>query len=211
MQTIKVTASQTYIRQSPRKLRLVANQIKSLPFTQALRQLAVIERRATLVLLKVLKQGAANAKHNFGLSPVDLDIAELTVTGGPRYKRFRAVSRGRSHGIIKTTSHVKLILATRPTDDHSPTPSSSEREPQLKLADQSLPKTTQSGQGKLTTKPISRLKTAQITKPAGPPATPPPRALTFPEMIGSKVRQVSKASATNPISRVTRKAPQKAK
>ena len=58
----KVTQKNT--RQSSRKVRLVANTVKDLSLEGAIRQLAVIERRATLVLLKTIKQAIANAKNN---------------------------------------------------------------------------------------------------------------------------------------------------
>ena len=108
-----ITATQKYIRQTPRKLRLVVNAVKDLPLEQAVRQLSVIERRASLVVMKVLKQAVANAVNNHGLAVADLGIKSITVNEGPRYKRFQAVSRGRAHSILKTTSHVKVELATR--------------------------------------------------------------------------------------------------
>jgi len=104
----KVTQKNT--RQSSRKVRLVANTIKDLPLEQAIRQLAVIERRATLVLLKTIKQAIANAKNNHGVSADKLKIKEILVNEGPRYKRFRAVSRGRAHNIVKKTCHISVTL-----------------------------------------------------------------------------------------------------
>jgi hypothetical protein len=73
----------------------------------------VIERRASLVVLKVMKQALANALNNHGLKFADLQIKSITVGEGPRYKRFQAVSRGRAHSIVKTTSHVQVQLMTK--------------------------------------------------------------------------------------------------
>jgi large subunit ribosomal protein L22 len=43
----------------------------------------------------------------------DLVIDRVIVNEGPRYKRFRAVSRGRAHNVIKRTSHVTVVLKTK--------------------------------------------------------------------------------------------------
>ncbi len=107
-----IKAQQTNTRQTPRKLRLVANTVKDLPLEQALRQLAVIERRGTLVVMKVLKQAIANAVNNHGLQFADLSLKEITVTEGARYRRFKAVSRGQAHDVKKRTSHVTVVLTT---------------------------------------------------------------------------------------------------
>jgi large subunit ribosomal protein L22 len=103
-------AIQKNTRQTPRKVRLVANQIKDLPLEQALRQLAVIQKKSTLVLMKTLKQAMANAKNNHGVSPAELQIKEIMIGDGTRYKRFRAVSRGRAHNVVKRACNVRVVL-----------------------------------------------------------------------------------------------------
>lgn len=104
----KVTQKNT--RQSPRKVRLVANTIKKLPLEQAIKQLAVIERKSTVVLLKTIKQAIANAKNNHGVDADKLAIKEILVNVGPSYKRYNAVSRGRGHSILKRTCHISVTL-----------------------------------------------------------------------------------------------------
>ncbi|HYD35270.1 MAG TPA: 50S ribosomal protein L22 [Vitreimonas sp.] len=108
-----ITAQQKYIRQTPRKLRLVANTVKKLSLDKAINQLAVIERRATLPVMKVVKQAVANALNNHKLQFSDLVLKDIQVGEGPRYRRFRAVSRGRAHDVKKRTSHVTVTLMTR--------------------------------------------------------------------------------------------------
>lgn len=108
-----IKATQLSTRQAPRKVRLVANSVKKLSLEDAVRQLSVINRRASIVVLKVLRQAIANATHNHGLSIADLKIKTIQVDEGTRYRRFRAVSRGRAHGIIKRTSHVTVELETQ--------------------------------------------------------------------------------------------------
>ncbi len=108
-----IRATQKYTRQTSRKVRFIANTIKKLPIEAAMQQLSVIERKATEVVAKVLRQAVADATHNHGLLISDLQIDQIYVNEGPRYRRFQAVSRGRAHGIIKRTSHVTVILKTK--------------------------------------------------------------------------------------------------
>jgi large subunit ribosomal protein L22 len=105
-----ITASQIYARQTPRKVRLVANTVKSLPLVAAFQQLGVINREASILVMKVLRQAVANATHNHNLQAEDLVIKSIRVDGGSVYKRFRAVSRGRAHSIMKKTCHVTVEL-----------------------------------------------------------------------------------------------------
>lgn len=108
-----ITAQQSFLRQAPRKVRLVANAVRKLELEQAVRQLAVIERRSTMPVLKVVKQAIANALNNHGLKFTDLSLKNILVTEGPRFRRFRAASRGRAHDVKKRTSHVTVTLVTK--------------------------------------------------------------------------------------------------
>lgn len=110
-----ITAQQKFVRQAPRKVRLVANAVKNLPLEQALKQLAIIERRATLPVIKVVKQAVANAVNNHGVAVKDLILKDILITEGPRYRRFNPVSRGRAHEIKKSTSHIMVRLETQDT------------------------------------------------------------------------------------------------
>ena len=109
-----ITAEQKNSRQSDRKVRLVANSVKKLSVPAALKQLAVMEKKASTVVMKVLSQAIANAVHNHGLTLNDLTIQSILVNSGTHYKRFRAVSRGRAHSILKRTCHVKVTLTSAP-------------------------------------------------------------------------------------------------
>lgn len=103
-------ATQTNTRQTPRKVRLVANAVKEKPLLKAVEHLSVMDREASLVVLKVLRQAIANATHNHNLQVADLRIKNIIVDGGPQYKRWQPVSRGRAHSILKKTCHVTVEL-----------------------------------------------------------------------------------------------------
>lgn len=107
---MEVKAEAKYIRMSSRKVRLVVDAIRGLNPQKALEYLKFVNKRAAGPLSKVIKSAIANAKNNFGLKPEDLRFKEIQVGEGPTLKRWRAVSRGRAHQIMKRTSHIKVIL-----------------------------------------------------------------------------------------------------
>ncbi len=111
-----IIAEQKNIRQSSRKVRLVANQVKKLSLSSAVAQLSVMEKKSSLVILKTLKQALANAMKNMGLHSSELELADIVVADGPILRRMRAVSRGRGHGIDKRTCHVRVVLKTKETE-----------------------------------------------------------------------------------------------
>ncbi len=107
---MEVKAEVKYIRTSPRKIRLVVGAIKELTPQKALEYLKFANKRAAKPLSKIIQSAIANAKNNFGLKPENLSFKEIQVGEGPTLKRWRAVSRGRAHPIMKRTSHIKIIL-----------------------------------------------------------------------------------------------------
>ena len=74
-------------RQSPRKVRLVADLIKGVPVGRAVALLSNTAKSATSPLGKLLKSAVDNAK-NLGKREKDLFIKELRVDVGPVLKRI---------------------------------------------------------------------------------------------------------------------------
>ena len=64
-------------------------------------------------MYKILGSAVANATHNDMQELVNLVIASVSVTKGIVYKRGNPISRGRSHPILKRTSHVLLELRVK--------------------------------------------------------------------------------------------------
>jgi large subunit ribosomal protein L22 len=123
-----ITAEQTNIRQAPRKVRLAAEQVKKLGLEGAVTQLAIMERRSSLVILKVLKTALANAQHNRQLAPEQLELQNIIVKDGMVLKRMRAVSRGRGFTVGKRTCSVKVVLTTKTPPESTPTTTKVEKE-----------------------------------------------------------------------------------
>lgn len=107
-----VTASLTNYRQSPRKVRLVADLIKGKTVEQAQNILMVTTKRASDPLIKLLNSALANAK-NLGVSTEGLFIKECRVNQGITMNRFMPGARGSAFPIRKKSSHVYLVLETK--------------------------------------------------------------------------------------------------
>jgi large subunit ribosomal protein L22 len=107
-----VTASLTNYRQSPRKVRLVANLIKGKSVAMALNVLMVTTKRASDPLVKLLNSAVANAKDR-GISTEGLFVKECTVNKGFTMKRMMPGARGTGFPIHKKTSHVNLVLEAK--------------------------------------------------------------------------------------------------
>ncbi len=99
-------------RQSPRKVRLVADLVRGKSVVDASNALNFLPKRAAGMFQKLLASAVANADHNFKVSPDTLKVTAVSVTKGPTLKRIRPVSRGRAHRINKRTSIVTLTLGT---------------------------------------------------------------------------------------------------
>lgn len=103
-------AKAKYVRISPRKARDVALIVRGQNVNKALDILHFTRRVAAEIISKVLKSAVANAV-NLGVKNVDsLYIEEIKIDEGPMLKRFRPVSRGRAHRILKKMSHISVSL-----------------------------------------------------------------------------------------------------
>ncbi len=98
------------VRISPRKVAVVASLIRGRSVADALVILEHTPRHSALAVKKAVESAKANADHNHGLKPATLQITEITVTPGPRLKRFRPVSHGRAHPFQRKTSHIRVVV-----------------------------------------------------------------------------------------------------
>jgi len=99
-----------FVRISPRKARLVVDLIRSLDVASARDQLAVLSKRSSAIVLKLLNSAVANAEHNNKLSAANLKITRAFVDEGPTLKRWRPRAFGRAAAIRKRTSHITIVL-----------------------------------------------------------------------------------------------------
>lgn len=103
------TAKLNNYRQSPRKVRLVANAIRGKRASEALTNLEFTVKRASLPISKLLSSAIANAK-TIGLDPEKLVVSKIEVNSGKILYRRRLASKGSAHPIRKRTSQVTIFL-----------------------------------------------------------------------------------------------------
>lgn len=108
-----VRAELSFLRVSPKKVRLVTNLVRGLSAQDAEVQLAVLDKAAAGPLTKLLKSALANAKQNHQLEPEQLYVKHFLTNEGPKLKRYRPRAHGRAAIIRKRSSHVTLVLGSR--------------------------------------------------------------------------------------------------
>src|SRR5919202_3559966 len=99
-----------YVRIAPRKMRLVADEIRGKSYPEVHSLLTFTNKRAAKVLDDVLKSAAANAEHNADADADELRVKTVKVDEGPTIKRYRARAMGRATMIRKRTSHITVEL-----------------------------------------------------------------------------------------------------
>lgn len=102
-------------RQSPRKVRLVADLIKGKIVKEALAELDFLAKRAGFPIKKLLLSAVANAKQ-MGMEAENLFVKELRVDKGITMKRMMPAAMGSGHKINKRTSHINLLLEEKMID-----------------------------------------------------------------------------------------------
>lgn len=107
---MKVLAVAKGVRTSPRKVQVVAGLVRGRTVADALVILEHVPRRAAVDVLKTIKSAAANADNNHNVKPEGLKIAEISVTPGPRLKRYRPASHGRALPFQRKTSHIRVVV-----------------------------------------------------------------------------------------------------
>ena len=108
---MEANAKLKFIRISPQKARLVADQIRGMPVDDAIDLLKFSPKKAAELMKKVLESAIANAEHNEGADIDELRVHTVLVDEGPTLKRFRARARGRGNRILKRTSHISLTVS----------------------------------------------------------------------------------------------------
>lgn len=110
---MKIKAGAKYLRGSPRKARIIADMVAGMSPEKAISKLKLIRKRQVFPIIKVIKQGMANAKNNLKMTDLnDLKITKIEVQEGPRMKRMDKSHGARfDRGIIhKKFYHLWIVL-----------------------------------------------------------------------------------------------------
>jgi len=98
------------IRVSPRKLNLVAQQIRGKKVERALNELTFSQKRIAGTVKKCLQSAIANAENNHDLDVDDLVVKEASVGKNLVMKRFHARARGNAGGIEKFFAQITIVV-----------------------------------------------------------------------------------------------------
>src|SRR6478752_3793404 len=111
---MEVTAKVSFIRITPRKVGLLADEVRGRGINEALTYLRFSPRKRTAgVLHTLLKSAVANADQKGTVDVDKLFVKTILVGQGPTLKRFRPRAKGSAFRINKKTSHVSVVLAER--------------------------------------------------------------------------------------------------
>jgi large subunit ribosomal protein L22 len=107
-----------HVGMSPRKVRLVIDQIRGRSVNEAYALLQFSKKSAATPVGKTLRSAVANSQ-NKGTDAgkvVDIDalvVREAFVDEGPTLRRFRAAAMGRAAPRRKRTSHITVVVDTK--------------------------------------------------------------------------------------------------
>lgn len=147
-------ASLSQYRQSPRKVRLVADMIRGKDATTALTILTLVPKKAGLPVKKLLQSAIANAK-NSGIDTETLMVKEVRVDGGVVMKRQMPRAFGRAYGINKRTSHINLTLTTKEDKSKGKNQKSEVKVVKSKVEEKTTKKTVKTVAKKITSKKLA--------------------------------------------------------
>lgn len=108
---MEALAKHRFARTSAQKVRLVADQIRGLHVEKALEVLTYSNKKAAVLVKKVLESAIANAEHNEGADIDELTVAKVFVDEGPTMKRIKPRAKGRADRIFKRSSHITVVVA----------------------------------------------------------------------------------------------------
>ena len=119
------TAKARFVRVSATKARRVIDLVRGKSVSEALDILRWAPQAASEPVAKVIASAAANAQNNDGLDPSTLVVSTVYADEGPTAKRIRPRAQGRAFRIRKRTSHITVIVESRPSRSERPGQSAS--------------------------------------------------------------------------------------
>ncbi|MCE5200678.1 MAG: 50S ribosomal protein L22 [Armatimonadota bacterium] len=118
---MQAIAKARFVRTSPRKARLVIDEIRGKDVKDALGILQFTPNFAARLIEKVLKSAVANAENNHHLNGDSLKVSLAMVDGGPMMKRVRYAPMGRGYRMVKRLSHITIgVEETEPKPEKKP-------------------------------------------------------------------------------------------
>ena len=113
---------------SPRKAGVVAGLVRGRTVEEALTILEHTPRRSAKAVREVIKSAQANAQHDHNFKPNTLHISLISVTPGPRYRRYRPAWRGTAHPYERKTSHIRVEVEGEVRESKKPSQNKASKE-----------------------------------------------------------------------------------
>ena len=110
-------AKARFVRVSATKARRVIDLVRGKSVDEALHILRWAPQAASEPVAKVIASAAANAQNNEGLDPSTLVVATVYADDGPTAKRIRPRAQGRAFRIRKRTTHITVVVESRPSKE----------------------------------------------------------------------------------------------
>jgi large subunit ribosomal protein L22 len=99
-----------FVRVSPRKVRLVMDEIRGMKVGEALKQLTFSPQKGAALVKKLLDSAVANATANTDVDVDALFVKRIFADEGPTWKRFSPRAMGRATRIRKRSSHLTVVI-----------------------------------------------------------------------------------------------------
>jgi len=176
-------AKARFVRVSARKARRVIDLVRGKSVSDALDILRWAPQAASVPVAKVIASAAANAENNNGLDPATLVVAAAFADEGPTGKRIRPRAQGRAFRIRRRTSHITVVVESRPVKDQRSQSSRARRAQASKAAAKAPAKKAPAQQGPAE---MSGTKAPAQQAPAEMPATKAPAQQAPAEMRATK-------------------------
>lgn len=108
---MEAKAVSRFLMISPRKVRLVADEVRGFPVDEALNILQFMPKKGARFLEKAIQSAKANLLNNSaGVKEDRMFVKKVYVDQGPTLKRFRPRARGRAMRRLKKTSNITVVI-----------------------------------------------------------------------------------------------------
>jgi large subunit ribosomal protein L22 len=107
-------AKARFVRVSPTKARRMIDLVRGKSVSEAQDILRWLPQGASEPVAKAIASAVANAQNNNGLDPATLMVATMQADEGPTLKRIRPRAQGRAFRIRRRTSHITVVVESRP-------------------------------------------------------------------------------------------------
>lgn len=107
---METRAISKFIRISPRKVRLVVDQIRGKGVEEALNILKFIPKRSAGIVAKTVRAAVANAESTQSVDVDRLFVKRAKVDEAGQWKRFTSRAQGRATSVRKRLSHITIVV-----------------------------------------------------------------------------------------------------